>query len=270
MRKLLSLVGAIAALSIVGAAAANEFGGSTVKSVNATFSAPTSSVSWTLTCTGTDGTYSATRAVYTGTAASSEATLNGPLTLNTQSLLNTTTGLGTIQGDFTITTSTCRVAGSLSSVISAGTVAGLLEARSTHDGPGLEANFSANYDATAGFTNGKIGATTGGQAVELLPASCTPAQQAGPETIQVNGAVTAVSATSISAAGVTCVVPASLTSTATAVHVGDRVSLECTVANGTTTLAKLGPAKVSTDHHGDQNWLRSIVKAWNHGHHSNR
>jgi hypothetical protein len=87
---------------------------------------------------------------------------------------------------------------------------------------------------------------------------------------ELHGAVTAVSATSISAAGVTCVVPASLTSTATAVHVGDRVSLECTVANGTTTLAKLGPAKVSTDHHGDQNWLRSIVKAWNHGHHSNR
>ena len=117
--------------------------------MNATFSAPTSSVAWTLTCTGTDGTYSATRAVYTGTAASSEPTLNGPLTLNTQSLVNTTTGLGTVSGDFAITATGGRVAGSLSSVISSGAVAGLMEARSSHDGPGLVANFSANYDAAA-------------------------------------------------------------------------------------------------------------------------
>ncbi len=97
MRKLLSIGGAIAALVIVGAATANELGGNAVKSVNATFSAATSSVAWTRSCTGADGTYAATRAVYTGTSSSSEPTLNGPLTLDTQSLINQTTGVGTVQ-----------------------------------------------------------------------------------------------------------------------------------------------------------------------------
>ena len=236
MRKLLSIGGAIAALVIVGAATANELGGNAVKSVNATFSAATSSVAWTRSCTGADGTYAATRAVYTGTSSSSEPTLNGPLTLDTQSLINQTTGVGTVRGNFTIASQTSRISGTLSSVTSSGATAGLLEARATHDGPGLVANFSSSYDTTAGFTNGKIGASAGGQAVELVPATCNVSQQTGPDTIRVNGAVTAVSATSITAAGVTCVVPASLASTAGAVHVGDRIALECTVTNGTTTL----------------------------------
>ena len=109
----------------------------------------------------------------------------------------------------------------------------------------LLANISATFSVTGGFTNGKIGGgTAGGSAVELVNGHCAkPAPKQPPETNSAEGAVTAVSATSISVAGVTCAVPASLATKVATVHTGDRVEIRCSVVNGTSTLTSIDTGK---------------------------
>src|ERR1700716_97406 len=99
MRKIVLITAALAALVSAGIAVAHESDSKSVKSVSATFTAtPGTSVVKTSTCTGTDGTYATARAPYTGTAGSTEPSLNGPVTIKTESLVNTTTDVGTVSG----------------------------------------------------------------------------------------------------------------------------------------------------------------------------
>ena len=101
------------------------------------------------------------------------------------------------------------------------------------------ANLSADWSAAGGFANGKLGGTSGGDAVELSSGGCKPSDSSKPETVDVHGAVTAVSSSSVSAAGVTCTVPTTLQSTVASLHVGDRVELRCTASGGTNTLVEV-------------------------------
>jgi hypothetical protein len=256
MRKLVWITAAIAALAGAGMAVAHQVDSKSVKPVSATFTATTPSVVRTSTCTGPDGTYTTTRATYTGTATSSEPTLNGPISIDTQSLLNTTTNVGAVSGKITIGSG----GGSthFAAVYSNGNVAGLATGNGGDEhwqGNQLLANLSAGFTTAGGFTNGKLGGgTTGGDAVQILPGGCQPTPTPKPDTIQVHGAVTGVTATTISAAGVTCTIPTTLSATVTglALTTGSQIEMTCTVAAGVNTLAHISAGGHGDGHHSDQ------------------
>ncbi len=236
MRQLFVLAATCCALIGAGAAYAHDGGGGlAVKSVGATFTATTASNVRSSTCTGTDGgTYTDTRATYAGTASSSEATLNGPLTITATSFINTTSGVGYVDGKIAVASSSGTTNADFDAVYSNGTVTGF--AKGNGHSVALLANVSAGFNPTGGFTSGQIGGSAGGAAIELGSQACQAAAPAQQEMIEVHGTVSAVSSSSITAAGVTCAVPAALQTNVATFHVGDSVYVECSYANGVATL----------------------------------
>lgn len=234
---------AIAALALAGAglALADGFDSKAVKSVGATFTATTAGGLKTRTCTNADGTFAVTSGRYTGTATSSDPSLNGPITLAVRALINTTKNLGTVGGKLRIDAAGDRdTVARFDAVYSGGSIAGLAEGRAQEPYSRLIANLSAGYSPAGGFTGGKLGDTAGGAAVELGPGKCKPAETTRPEKVEVHGTVTALSATSITVAGVTCAIPAGLQGpVASKVKVGDRVEMRCTTESGQATLTKI-------------------------------
>ena len=105
----------------------------------------------------------------------------------------------------------------------------------------LLANVSASYSPTAGFTGGKIGGgTAGGSAVEVDGCGSSPQPK---QQTSAYGAVTAASPTSITVAGLTCAVPATLGGLVQINYrVGTHAKIACTLVNGVETLVKI------TDH----------------------
>jgi hypothetical protein len=251
MRNLILVTASALALSTAGIAVAHGFGGRTIAPASATFAATTANNLKTVTCTGSDGdTYASTRASYSGTAVdSSDPSLNGPLTFDATSLINTTTGYGTVSGQIQVGSGGSSTDANFAGVVSNGAVVGLAQG-GNHSSSQLVANVSAGFSATGGFTSGLVGGgTSPGYAVKLASGQCTstPAQQ--PDKVKAIGAVSAVSSTSITVAGVTCAVGTSQASLVSNVHVGDRVAIDCTVANGATTLDDLSTG----GGHGDNN-----------------
>jgi hypothetical protein len=261
MRRLIWIAAAGALLIGGGVAVAHNGGAkSTVKGVGGTFTATSVSNSRTSTCTGSDGgSYQFTRATYTGAmGASSEPSLNGGnVTVDAVSAINTTTNVGTVSGRLRIDAANGTHTNlGFDSVYSAGTLAGWAAGRVSEGGGALLANLSASFSATGGFTNGKLGGTTGGGAVLVARGGCQPGTTTTPkpERVEVHGNVSAVSPssgtpTSITVAGVTCAVPSTLASQVASVHVGDFVKLECTTVGGTNTLTRIEPSH-SDEHHG--------------------
>jgi hypothetical protein len=245
MRRLIWIAAGVVVLVGAGIAIAHGDNGKSIKQVSATFAATTASNLRTNTCTATDGTYETTRANYTGTATSTESTLNGTASVSAKSVINTTTGFGTVNGKLRIDTADGKhTVAEFDAVFSHGHIAGLVEGGgSEHSWNKLVANLSADYSAAGGFANGKLGGTTGGDAVLISSGGCKSASSSKPDTIEVHGTITAVSATSITAAGVTCAVPTTISTSA--LHIGDRVELKCTVSGGTNTLSKVE----GDDHH---------------------
>jgi hypothetical protein len=150
--------------------------GSTVKAVLGTFSTGAATNPSTQTCTGTDNlTYTVTRATYTGTAPSGsgvDPSLTGNVTINALSVINSA-GVGTVKGTIQIdTSSSAHTTLGFATVYSSGAIAGLAAGR-TSAGDGLLGNVSATFNATSGFSNGKIGGTSGGNAVLLSRGGCT-------------------------------------------------------------------------------------------------
>jgi hypothetical protein len=238
MRKTI-LVMVTALLVGAGVAVAHGFDSKAVKQVSATFTATTVSNSRTATCTGADGTYTKAVANYGGSAVSSEPALNGPARIEAASFVNTTTGVGTVWGTIRIDTADGRrTSAGFEGVLTGTSLVGWAEGRShPRGGVKLLANFSADFSAATGFANGKIGGgTAAGNAVLVTSGGCKPPKPPKPEKVKARGAITAVSPTSISVAGVTCAVPASEQGDVAKVKVGDVVTIECEVANGTSTL----------------------------------
>jgi hypothetical protein len=251
MRKLVLISIAAAALAGAGMAIAHGFDTKSVQAVSATFTATTASVVKTTTCTGSNGhTYATTRATYTGaTSGATDPSLNGAITLDTNSLVDTTSGDGTVSGHLRIAASGGNTDAGFDAVLHGGTLAGLTEGRADSNHSQLIANISGAFTAAGGFTTGAIGGgTAAGYAVELSSGGCKPTPQPKPETIDVHGAVTNVAATTISAAGVTCNIPTNLQSYVAGLHLanGDRVEMTCTASGGTNTLVK-----VNADNHHD-------------------
>jgi len=164
-RKRLTVFVLIAAAALIGAGVAvAKHGPPSVQSVSATFNATNVTQRYLTTCSVNGGdTFQATRAMYTGTATSSDPRLNGALTIRAWSLVDTTNGVGHLYGTFRIKgTGRNRARGTVNAAISGGNASGL--ARGFTGGPWghLVASLGATFDPTAGFSSGSIGSSTVG------------------------------------------------------------------------------------------------------------
>jgi hypothetical protein len=241
MRKLTLAIVGLVALAVTSVAIAHGIeGAKTAKSVAGTFTAAAGAVT-TRTCTTTDSkTIVITDGRYTG-AATGAADLTGAITLRARSVVNTTDKVGVVDGAFRIDVANGKdTTGAFSTVYDNGTIAGLASGRAHASGARLLGNVSASFSAATGFTGGKIGgATAGGSAVEIGPGSCKPSKTA-PEKSEARGTVTAISATAITVAGVTCAIPADKSADVNAkVKQGDRVEIKCSLVNGQNTLSRV-------------------------------
>ena len=247
MRKLVLITTAVAALAVAGIAIAHGGDSKSVTAVSATFTATTVSVQKTSSCTATNGhVFATTRATYTGTATG-PAELSGPITLDTESLVDTTSGDGAVSGKLQIDAAGGRTDAHFDAVLHGGTVAGLAEGHTGSPHTALVANISGAFAANTGFAAGsKIGGgTAGGFAVEVGPGGCKPpkpAPPAKPDRIEVHGGVTNVATGTITAGGVTCTIPAGdLQNKVNDLHLqsNQQVEMQCTSSGGTNTLVKI-------------------------------
>jgi stage V sporulation protein SpoVS len=235
----------VAMFATTGIAVARGFDdGKSATAVSGAFTATTVANSQTRSCTTTDGkTISTTNATYTGTATSTAADLTGNATFQLRSTINTTDGVGVATGKLKIAASGGDTSVHFDGVYDHGTLVGLASGHATTPHSSLLANLSASFSATAGLTSGKLGGAAGGSAVETGPAKCSPSKQTS-QTLQAHGSVTAVSATSISVAGVTCTIPASLAGKLSSLlTVGANAEIKCSVAGGVNTLVKASAQK---------------------------
>jgi hypothetical protein len=236
-----TVVGALV-LTITGLALADGLDNAkSVRSVAGVFTATAVSRSQVNSCATADGkTIVSTHAIYMGTA-SGDPDLSGPITLDVRSTINTTDGLGVLNGKLKIAASGGDTIAGLNAVYDHGAIAGLASGRAKTPHVALLGNLSAAvFTAAGGFTGGKIGGgTSGGSAVELGPGKCAPTSTSH-KTSDAHGDVSALSSTSITVGGLTCAIPANITAKVTStVKVGDRVEIECSLANGVNTLTKI-------------------------------
>lgn len=244
MRKLILpavLVAALVSASVAVAHGGFGLGASSPTAVAATFSATQTKTS-TRTCTTSDNrTIVVTDGTYTGTAAG-DATLAGALTVRARSIVDTTNKVGLVTGQFGIDTSGRPDArGSFQAVYSAGQIAGLAAGRAGAAHTALVGNLSATFDPSTGFQNGKLGGgTSGGNAVELTPKACKQSSQPTThERSSAHGSISAISASSITVAGLTCDLPSG-SDVSTKYKPNDVVTIECRLSNGHNTLTKIG------------------------------
>jgi len=241
MRKLTVTIVVLAALVSTGYAVAHGIDGAkSEKAVAATFTATAASTS-ARTCTTTDGkTIVVTDGRYTG-AATGDPDLTGAMTLRARSVINTTDNVGTVTGSFRIDVAGGRdTDGAYTAVYQNGALAGLAVGKAHSPNARLVANLSAGFSATGGFTGGKLGGgTTGGIAVEVGPGSCRPAQS-HPEKTAARGAISALSSTSITVAGLMCNIPSAMSADVNArFKQNDVVEIQCAYSSSGNTLTRI-------------------------------
>lgn len=230
------VVAALAAASIAVARGLNDT--KNARAVAGTFTATTASHVNTKTCTTpdnkalvvTDGTYSGT--------ASGDPDLTGNATLRAHSVINTTDGVGRVTGTLRIDVSGRDTQAQFDTVYSGGSVAGLAVGHAHDPAARLVANLSAGFTSSGGFTDGKLGGSAGGSAVELTPGTCRPMRTIK-EHSAARGTVSANSGSSITVAGLTCTVPPNLQSKATRFPTGSRAEIHCTLVSGANTLDRI-------------------------------
>jgi hypothetical protein len=245
MRKLTFVVAALIALTATSYAVAHGIeGAKNAKAVAGTFAATAGSTT-SRTCTTADNkTIVVTDARYTG-AATGDADLTGPITLRARSVVNTTDGVGTVTGSLRIDAAGKNTQAAYSAVYDHGNIAGLAAGRAHESKTALVANISAGFDPATGFTSGKIGGgTAGGSAVEVGGGGCKPAQTSH-EKSSARGTISALSAGSITVAGLSCTIPADKSAEILAkFKLNDAVQIGCAFANGANTLTS-----ISAKHH---------------------
>ena len=140
--------------------------------VSGTFTATSVSGYQTRTCTTSGGkTLVFTRATYTGTASSTSSDLNGAITVDARSVINTSDGVGAVDGKLTVGDTRAH----FSAVYDHGTLAGLTTGHAASADVRLLSNVSATFNnsSSGGFSNGKIGGGTAARSgVELGPDHC--------------------------------------------------------------------------------------------------
>jgi hypothetical protein len=243
MRKLTFAIAGVLALVATSIAVAHGIDGAkTATAVSGTFNAAPAGTVTTRSCTTTDNkTITITDAKYAGQAVSSNADLQGAITLRARSVINTTDGVGTVNGAYRIdVASGGDTVGAFSTVYDHGTVAGWTAGRAHTPYAKLLGNLSATFGANTGFAGGKIGGgTAAGAALELGPASCKPSKPPT-EKSEAKGTVTAISATSITVAQLTFLIPTAMSAAVNdKVKMNDRAEIHCSVQNGQNTLTRV-------------------------------
>jgi hypothetical protein len=161
------VVVALAAASIAVARGLNDT--KNARAVTGTFAATSASHVSTRTCTTSDNkALVVTDGVYTGTA-SGDPDLTGNATLRAHSVINTTDGIGRVTGTLRIDVSGRDTQAQFDTVYSGGSIAGLAVGHAHDPAARLIANLSAGFTSSGGFTDGKLGGSSGGAAVELTP-----------------------------------------------------------------------------------------------------
>ncbi|HEX6788938.1 MAG TPA: hypothetical protein VF091_06820 [Gaiellaceae bacterium] len=237
MKRTLTLAAlVVTALSAASIAVARGLDDSkNARSVTGTFTATTASHLNTRTCTTPDNkALVVTDGTYTGTA-SGDPDLTGNATLHAHSVINTTDGVGRVTGTLRIDVSGRDTQAQFDSVYSGGSIAGLAVGHAHDPAARLVANVSAGFTGTGGFTDGKLGGSSGGAAVELTPGTCRPMRTIK-EHSAARGTVSANTGSSITVAGLMCAVPSALQAKVGKFPTGSRAEIRCTLVSGTNTL----------------------------------
>jgi hypothetical protein len=241
VRRLIWIAAAGLALLGAGIAIAHEGGSKSITKLGATtFTAATGSNVTTNTCSDGTNTFATTSGRWTGTA-SGDAALAGNVTIDAKAVINTTTGVGLMSGRMRFdATSGKHTNAEFDAVYSGGHIAGLAEGHGDDDSWNrLVANISADWSAATGFAKGQVGATTGGDAVLVTKGGCRAAKTK-PEGFEAHGSLTlGASNATVTVAGVTCNVPATLSANVAKFHTGDQVEIKCTSSAGTNTLVRI-------------------------------
>jgi hypothetical protein len=242
MRRMTFAAAVLCALVATSYAVAHGIeGAKSASAVAGTFNATAASVS-TKTCTTADGkTIVVTDGKYTGTAVG-DPDLAGAITLRARSTVNTTDGVGVVDGRLRIDVASGRdTEAGFEAVYDHGTIAGLAAGHAHDPSARLVSNLSASFAAATGFTDGKLGGGTApGSAVELGAShGCRPAG-AQREKSEARGTISALSATSVTVAGLSCAIPADKSAEVAAkFKQGDTARIECSFANGQNTLTRI-------------------------------
>jgi hypothetical protein len=238
--------GALAAAAVVGlvaagVAVADSIGTRAIKPVGATFTATTVNSSSTRTCQGSEGPISMTTLDLSGTSASADAALNGPVRIRLTSTVDTVRQIGTVDGSLRVVISgapdtTTRLEG----VYSAGKLHGLLRGTAARLYERVLGNVSASLGGN-GLTNGKIGGTdAGGGALLRQPGTC---KKPAAEWVVATGIISALTDTSITVATTTCSMDAQQRRhIGDRFKVGDRAKMTCRIRDGKLMLEKLSRA----------------------------
>jgi hypothetical protein len=138
--------------------------------VSATFDATNVVKSVQKSCKVNGGdTYTYTRATYSGNAVSADPRLNGPFKVHAQSMIDDTTGIGAVIGDFRI--DGVNAAGSFGRIeasLSAGQLSGSVRGHAFKPWGELFANVNGNFSASGGFSGNGIGTGIGAASGVLL------------------------------------------------------------------------------------------------------
>ena len=171
-KPLAALAASVFALVVAGLALAHGGGPGSVQAASATFDAATVANLHSDTCTGADGTYTRTEATYTGTATSSDARLNGTLTVRARTFYNADTSLGVVEGHFRVENADGHTDGKFVAVDSGGTLDGWLGGRAHGPHAGLLGGFTATFDPTTGFDGGQLGTGSSTNAAVFASGHC--------------------------------------------------------------------------------------------------
>jgi len=150
-----------AALATAGIASAVLKSGG-VAGISATFNATNVVRGVQKSCKVNGGdTYTYTRATYSGAAVSSDPRLNGPFVVHAQSMVDDTTGVGAVIGDFRINgVSKANSFGRIEGSLSAGQISGSVRGHATGPWGELFAGVNGGFTASGGFANANLGTGT--------------------------------------------------------------------------------------------------------------
>lgn len=133
-----------------------------VAGVSATFDAANVVKSVQKSCTVNGGDkYTYTRAVYAGTAAGSDARLSGPIRLSVQSMVDDTTGVGALIGDFRVGSAKTGSFGRIEASLSSGQASGSIRGHVRRPWGELFAGVNGGFTASGGFTGASLGTGSG-------------------------------------------------------------------------------------------------------------
>jgi hypothetical protein len=187
-RRLNRVVVVAAVVTLVSAGSAFAWHGFTsASSVMTTFSANTVANSTTQTCTASNNdSIQVTEATFSGTASSSDANLNGPITIDATSTFDATANAGTVTGVVSIGSNMASppvgFEGRLLTVNVGGHLQGLIVGKEAGGGTVI-GNVTSTFSTSAGFGSSgspaTVGTGTGMDTAIVSTSSCAPTSNHG-------------------------------------------------------------------------------------------